>query len=321
MKSMIAVGLMAVSWIHLRAENGRSTLGRPVTSREATIDSTQEFDFTSKLNHEGYRVKVFIPSGKPPSQGFPALYLLDGNVLFGTFAGAMRNESQAGEIEPAVIIGIESASGVNGADRTYDFTAWDLSPREKEIVVDLGSNPKFGGYDGFYQTIEEEVKPRVEQLVRLDEKRSSIFGWSLGGLFVVHTMLVHPNAFDGYAALSPALWRGDKKAFSEVSGFEAAVAKQNLCPRLFVGVGGLEDELSTGMLSWHVDQQKLAAEIKYGQMVQNAEQFAHLLEPFFRGRKLEWSFELFRGETHNSVPWTAVNPVLDFLFAPRETGQ
>ena len=70
----------------------------------ATLDSTTSFVLDSKLTHETYRIKVYIPRTASPTNGYPTLYLLDGNVLFATFAGAERNESQAGEVEPAVVV-------------------------------------------------------------------------------------------------------------------------------------------------------------------------------------------------------------------------
>jgi predicted alpha/beta superfamily hydrolase len=282
---------------------------------EATIDSTRSFDFLSRFNKEAYRVKVYIPRREPPPDGYPVLYVLDGNVLFATFANAVRNESQAGEIEPAVVVGIESGPGRHEADRTYDFTASDLTLHEKEIAVDLGPNPRFGGYARFYQAIQEEIKPAVRRLVHVDDKRSAVFGWSLGGLFVVHTMLTHPAAFHDYVALSPSLWRSNRIIFSEIPGFEQDVSRSNLKLNLFLGVGSLEEQLSPGMDQWRVDQKGLADELAYVRMVSNARDFAAAIEPIFQQLRLVFKFQVFDGETHNSVPWSSVNPILKFLFA------
>jgi|SRR6187402_1206756 len=284
---------------------------------EATIDSTTSFDFLSRFNREAYRIKVYIPRQKPPKAGFPVLYILDGNVLFATFANAARNEAQASEIEPAVVVGIESGPGRHEADRTYDFTATDLTPQEKEIAVDLGPNPPFGGYSRFYQSIQEEIKPAVRRLVPVDDARSAIFGWSLGGLFVIHTMLTHPEAFRDYVALSPSLWRSNRIAFTEIPGFDQELSRKDLKSNLFLGVGGLEEQLSPGMKQWRVDQTGLADEIAYVHMVSNARDFATAIAPLFQRRGLVFNFQVFDGETHNSVPWSSVNPSLRFLFGPQ----
>ncbi len=284
---------------------------------EATIDSTTSFDFLSRFNKEAYRIKVYIPNRKPPRAGYPVLYILDGNVLFATFANAARNEAQAGEIEPAVVVGIESGPGRHEADRTYDFTATDLTPQEKDIAVDLGPNPRFGGYCHFYQSIQEEIKPAVRRLVPVDDTRSAVFGWSLSGLFVVHTMLTHPEAFRDYVALSPSLWRSNRIAFAEIPGFDQELSRKDVKVNLFLGVGGLEEQLSTGMKQWSVDQNGLAEELAYARMVGNARDFATAIEPLFRHRGLAFDFHIFDGETHNSVPWSSVNRALRFLFGPQ----
>lgn len=290
-------------------------------SAAATVDLSFSFDLTSEFNHEAYRVKVFIPKEPPPPDGYPALYILDGNRLFATYADAMHNESQAREREPAVIVGIESGAGEDGGDRTYDFTATDLTAYEKEISVDLGPNPRFGGYENLLRTIQEEVKPTVAGYAHLDPNRSAIFGWSLGGYFVIHTMLTHPGAFHDYVALSPSLWRSNKALFGEIPGFEQSVKQRGVQANLFLGVGGLEEQLSEGMKLWPIDQNKLALELRYARMVGNARQFADEVKPFFLQNGFRFAYNNFGGDTHNSVPWSAVNPVLQFLFPAKASGK
>ncbi len=143
-----------------------------------TVESSRTMTFVSRFNHEAYKVDIYIPKGAPPPGGYPALYVLDGDTVFATFAEAVRNKSKVKEIEPVVVIGISGADGPKGGNRTYDFTYSDMSPEEKSFSVDLGDHPRFGGYDQFFRTIQEEVKPMVNRLVPLNAKRASLFGWS-----------------------------------------------------------------------------------------------------------------------------------------------
>lgn len=281
---------------------------------QATIDDTRSFDFVSTFNHESYRIKILIPRGTPPAGGYPALYVLDGNVLFSTFAAAVRNESQAKERTAAVVVGIESGPGDNAADRTLDFSPTDLSAYEKTVVVDLGDHPTFGGYEKFIQTIQEEIKPKVRQIVAIDPKHETLFGWSLGGQVVVHTMLVHPEYFTGYAALSPSLWRNDRVVLKDIPAFEKALSASGRKVSLFVGVGSLEEQLSPGMKQWDIDVTKLAAEMKYARMVGNVRDFSAQMQPYFAKRGMAFESQIFEGETHNTVPWAAVNPVVSFML-------
>ncbi len=82
----------------------------------------------------------------------------------------------------------------------------------------------------------------VNRLVPLNARRASLFGWSLGGLFVVHTMFVHPESFHGYIALSPSIWRGNKAVLAELPDFEKRVSESKIDLNLFLGVGELEEK-------------------------------------------------------------------------------
>jgi predicted alpha/beta superfamily hydrolase len=290
------------------AESAQTTL------QAATIDSTKSFDFVSRINGESYKVTVYVPEGKAPPAGYPTLYLLDGEKVFGTFVNAVSNEGFVHEIEPAVIVGISSGPGDHSSDRAFDFTPRDLTDDEKKIVVDLGSKPQFGGYENFLRVIQEEIKPRIAQLATVDRHRDILFGWSLGGQFVVHTMLVHSEAFSTYVALSPSLWRSNKFVFTEVPRFEEKITASGQRVKLWLGVGSLEHEVSPGSSHLAMDQEKLAQELEYAKMVGNMLDFTAEVRPFFAKHDLSFSSHVFDGETHNTVPWAAVNPILRFAL-------
>lgn len=281
----------------------------------------KSYDFTSDINGESYRVLVYVPRGPVPEAGFPTLYVLDGGNLFGTFANAVSNQGSVGEAERAVVIGIEGADGKNGADRTYDFTPFDLTPDEKKIMVDLGDNPRFGGYEMFFRVIQDEIKPRVARLAEVDSERDMLFGWSLGGQFVVHTMLVHPEAYSTYIALSPSLYRSDKAVFREIPQFKRTVAATGRRLSLWIGAGSLEQERSPGMTKWPVDQDAFTKELTYANIVGNLLDFSAQVRPFFRERCLRFASHIFDSDTHNTVPWSAINPVLRFALPGGQDAQ
>jgi predicted alpha/beta superfamily hydrolase len=312
MKPFVMLGLFcALTLPHVSYSSDGRTQANDEELPRATIDSTRTFDVTSR-NGETYRIKVYTPREKPPKDGYPSIYVLDGNVLFSSFVAAMRNRSQARELKPTVIIGIESGEGSKGADRTYDFTATDLTPYEKTVVVDLGPNPPYGGYDAFYRTIETDIKTRVGAIVPLDPHHRALFGWSLGGWFVLHTMFTHPEAFQTYVALSPSIWRTDRAVLKQVPDFERHVADGKQSVRLYLGVGGDEDIVPPSVRKWNLDQAKMLKEVQYARMKGNTVDLDRTLQPFFVAHHLDYAFKVYDGETHNSVPWTALNPVLTF---------
>jgi predicted alpha/beta superfamily hydrolase len=311
MKALALSAVLSLSGI-LTATGVHADEGAASPPAEATIESTHSFDFVSKFTGESYRIKILVPRAEAPAAGYPVLYLLDGNLVFGTFSGAVWNEAKSSEMTSAVVVGIESGPGENGGDRALDFTPQDMTEAEKKIVVDLGG--KLGGYDKFINTIQKEIKPRVERMIHIDKRHESLFGWSLGGQFVIHTMLVHPDYFSCYLALSPSLWLSDRAVFHEIPAFEKAVASGARPVSLFIGVGSLEEVMSPGMRRWHVDQSRFADELNYDRMVGNVQDFTALMQPFFEKHGMAFESKIFEGETHNTAPWAAVNPMLRFAL-------
>lgn len=280
----------------------------------AELRSTRQFTLHSAINGSDYQIQIFTPRRPPPPGGYPTLYLLDGDALFGGFAQATGNRSGANEIAAAIVVGISGASGSQGGDRTYDFTFSDLTKKEKAIVKDLGSDPKFGGADQFLAVLQKEIEPRIAAIVPVNPARTSLLGWSLGGHFVMHVMLEHPEAFETFVALSPALWRSERLLFSDVPPFAGKLETAGAHPRLFIAAGSREEEAIPGLLEGEMSQEELATELRYGRMVGNVTDMAQALEPIFRDHGLTLKARIFEGDTHNSMPWTAINPVLDFAF-------
>lgn len=287
--------------------------GAEVT-QQAELRSTLQFDLHSHINGETYRVQILIPRRAPPPGGYPTLYVLDGDALFGGYAQAMANRSGANEVAAALIVGIAGAPGEHGASRTLDFTFSDMTSHEKDIIKDLGPNPPFGGADRFFQVIQQEIRPRVAKLAPVDPARGALLGWSLGGHFVMHTMFEHPEAFGTYIALSPALWRSDRILFKAIPGFAQKVEAAGARPRLFIGAGSREEEAFPGMMAGQMSHEDLAKSLSYARMVGNASDMAADLQPIFASHAMGFKARVFEGDTHNSMPWSAINPVLDFAF-------
>ncbi len=83
---------------------------------------------------------------------------------------------------------------------------------------------------------------------------------------------------------------------------------------LWLGVCSLEHEVSPGSSHLPVDQEKLAQELIYDKMVGNMLDFTAEVRPFFEKHDLPFSSRVFDGETHNTVPWAAVNLRLRFVL-------
>ena len=72
-------------------------------------------------------------------------------------------------------------------------------------------------------------------------------GHSFGGLFTLYALFRQPRLFASYVACSPSLWYGNKTMFM----YEESFAKRHrqLPVKLYVGIGGLEEEKKYQMVS------------------------------------------------------------------------
>lgn len=126
-------------------------------------------DFTSKTERPPYRIFVSQPSGEPPAEGWPVLYLTDGNACFPIAASAHAIQSpypKGTNIEPGIIVGIGYPT-----DTPFDLVrrAWDLTPppgRSYPPYSPEGDDVVTGGAEEFLALINEGIKPVIEARFR-----------------------------------------------------------------------------------------------------------------------------------------------------------
>lgn len=138
--------------------------------------------------------------GDDAERTYPVLYSIDGgpeqdfDLLSGIAAEAEFSES----FEPFILIGIQTE------DRYSQLTpAWTRVG--KGLLSDaFGDRIKPDGATKFRRYLAEDVMPWVGNRYRGD--RTILTSASLGGLFVLDTLLERPEMFDDYIALTPSLW-------------------------------------------------------------------------------------------------------------------
>ena len=268
--------------------------------------------FTSAITDEVYNIKVYTPYGKAPAGGFPVIYVLDGDNLFGTYSGAERNRGGASELQKAIVVGISGTEGPKGANRFYDFTPVDLTPDEKTFVVDARPNDPHGGAEKFFQVIEREIKPRIAADASVDPNHQTLIGWSLGGQYVLHTLFNHPDAYETFIALSPSIWWGDRVLLKDEPAFLDRIKHDNLHPRIYIGVGETEQTMSPDFLPGLKERDKFAKEIEYARMVDNVRDLSADLGSKNTSQNMTLQSKVYEGQSHNSMPWAAVNDALNF---------
>lgn len=210
----------------------------PPTTPRYAMPATETWDITSP-GGEVYRIFVSKPAddSDAPEDGYPVLYVLDGNAYFGSFAQA-RWVSEYLPIGKAIIVGV----GYPGDDawdvrRLNDFTAalLDPPPRQWRSLAQYKSGARKQFLDFMIGTLRTEINRRY----KTDPDRHSLFGHSLGGLFALYALYERPQAFHSIVAASPSMeWNAqgildDERAFTT----RVLAGKVTASSRLMVVVG------------------------------------------------------------------------------------
>jgi iron(III)-enterobactin esterase len=207
----------------LLAAPGLTTLARPapdepmntqILQRQDLPYSFNSFDLDSLDGQRHYRIWVGQPRTPAPAQGYPSLWMLDGNAAIGALDDTALKKLAQGRAPLLVAIGYQTPLRIERTARTMDYT-----PQRPGTTLqqDPLTQVPSGGADAFLDLVRDRIRPRVEQQVKLDEHEQTLWGHSYGGLLVLHTLFTRPHLFNHYAAASPSLW-WDEKLIEEESG-------------------------------------------------------------------------------------------------------
>ena len=169
-----------------------------------------------------HRVMVYVPQGPAPAQGWPVMYVLDGNLMFPLLAQLMHNRGARGAQmrgASAVIVGLghvldaHSTEVHDRAARTYDYTL------PFEGVGPDSQGRAQGGADVFLDWIAQQLQPLLQAQLPLHAQQQTLIGHSYGGLLALHTLFTRPAMFQRYVAASPSLWWGNGIVLEEALPF------------------------------------------------------------------------------------------------------
>lgn len=282
--------------------DGPDTPGQQVTiprSRERSLRAGDGFE---------YRVLIAWPSEPPPPAGYPVIYLLDANATFATLVETIRTRSSRSAstgVLPALVVGV--AYPVDGPydreRRRFDFStcAPPQSDDEAAQIRETGGAPEFQDF------LENTLRPAVARDFHTDPARQTLFGHSLGALFVLETLIRSPGSYSDYVAISPSVWWAREKVLAGAGDY----ARSGADARVVIAVGEYEEELAP----WQRPSDKAALERlqqrrSNRRMVSDAGAVARAL-----GSNVH--FTMVPGEDHSSVVTTVLGGVLRVVLAPR----
>lgn len=184
-----------------RGRNFQQPIGQTVADRTAARYRFERFVVTSPDGTRRWRINLGIPKTEAPPEGFPALWMLDGNAALLTFDDALLDELAAADPQVLVFVGYDNEWRIDSAARTRDYTPSRVVRGEGEVREEVG-----GGADVFLESIVQAIGPQLAARVATDPKRQALWGHSFGGLFVLNALYKRTGVFQTYAPASPSLW-------------------------------------------------------------------------------------------------------------------
>ena len=258
-----------------------------------SVPSTHAWDIASDAG-EIYRIFVSYPAVEAPPDGFPVLYVLDGNTVFASFAETRRMQEHY-PVGKAIIVGVGYPTDqLYDTRRLNDFTPPLLQPPPAHLR--RLAQYKSGGRDAFLDFLTGKLRLEVARRYRIDPQRQSLFGHSLGGLLALYTLYTRPEAFHSIVAASPSLEWNEQGALLEERDFTTRLtsSKAGKTSRLLVVIGRRD-----------VDDDPYLAEA----LVRRLDR----LSGYGLRSRLIW----YEEEGHMTVPARAVTDTLRFVFESR----
>jgi predicted alpha/beta superfamily hydrolase len=178
-----------------------------------------------------------------------------------------------------------------------------------------------GGAGRFLAFVRDELMPWTRERYGVDTADSTLFGYSLGGLFATWVLLNSPTAFRRYGIGGPALNWDNGVLFEHEAAY--ARAHDDLPAKAYFGVAAFDS--TEGEVRWRSQlppDRRLAAErAAEGDPAYDFVADAGRMVALLRGRQypsLEIEYEVLDGEYHQTAPALALSRSLRYLFgAPR----
>ncbi|HXN35217.1 MAG TPA: alpha/beta hydrolase-fold protein [Opitutaceae bacterium] len=195
-------------------------------TRPRITDSKPAFVSRSGQTGTEYRIYVDAPDPARAPGPWPAVLLMDGDVLFDLAVEACRPLVKAGLIPPTAVIGVGygASYGERGNFRGRDYTP---TPSADE--------PSSGGADRFLDYLSGSLWPELSRRYPLREEGRAMAGHSVGSLLVLYALFQRRPFFDLALASAPSIW-WDNRSLLRLAA-ERRSLSATLKGRLYLGVG------------------------------------------------------------------------------------
>lgn len=186
-----------------------------------------------------YQIFRAIPKGPAPADGWPVLYMLDGNAAF-DFLSADLLASAPGLV--LIGIGQRTQQQFDRSARARDLIFPDTEAGTDTVRIgapdSAGAQPQpLHGAPDFVPLLLNGLRQQAEAGLAINPEKRTLWGHSIAGLFVLRLMMAHPASFARFAAISPSLWHNPEQfgralESALVGTLDAADGNQPTRPRI-----------------------------------------------------------------------------------------
>lgn len=271
----------------------------------------EHWQMRSSAGHT-YSIVVTRSAGAVPATGYPVLYVLDGDALGPLFAAEARLNA-GHSIDAAymiVAVGYGTAPLYDMAQRQRDDTTpWQDAASAAREHIDVAHT---GGADAFAEFLLGDLRQELARRYAVDAQRQTLFGHSLGGLFVLHMLVTHPQSYQHMIAASPSLWWNQFSMEHEVKTLAGSTSKP---VDLLLSVGEYEQKLSPEQ-SLLPNARERRAHLEQRRMVTSITALAGQLstEPYRKALRVQY-VQVPEADHIGSVP-EAARRALQMAFPP-----
>lgn len=252
----------------------------------------------SKILGEERPYSIYLPKSASnrmySKQKYPVIYVLDGEEHFQGLAAMMENMGSLRVFQESIIVAIPNV------DRIRDFTPTHIT---SGIFLDSVSAKSSGGGEKFTLFLQKELIPEIESKYPTAPYRMLI-GHSLGGLFVINTLLKHTELFNSYISIDPALWYDNSKLSKEAENILSDKKFDNRT--VFISVAnGFKKKLDTA------EVRKTVTPFNDAVLAMDRLKSALQLNSY---KNFLWKIKYYEAEGHNSVPFISEYDGLHYIF-------
>ncbi|BCQ61653.1 hypothetical protein PBOI14_34030 [Pseudomonas sp. Boi14] len=139
-----------------------------------------------------YQLWIGKPLQAPPPQGYPVLWMLDGNAAIGALDPEQLKRLDQGQAPLLVAVGYQTPLRIERNARTYDYTP--QQPGQAQQQDPLTGQPS-GGAQAFLQLLRERMRPAVAAQAPIDTAQQTLWATPMAACWCCRRCSASPRRF------------------------------------------------------------------------------------------------------------------------------